>query len=505
MENDSDDVRPQDLPEDLTPFITRTTLDPASTDGGFGDVWKCKCKYGANDVSTFVAVKAFRLLEGYDLEKINRKISREIGILKILRHNNIVPLWGITTGFGRMPELRCLVTPWMPNGTLTAYIKSNHNDLTILDRSRILEDVSAGLRYLHSENVMHGDITGANILIDKGGHARLIDFGLSTITRPLLGHSHLAATSRRPGAIRYAAPELVLSDDVYDLDSVEKADIYSFGCVMLEVLSGRPPWSEIISPRVEYRIVVMITEGHRPQRPDGHPNIMDSDWNFIQKCLQSGPELRPSADQVLDFVMRRFHSPDSCSRPPDDPSDDAPDDFPGAFPHGGSNDADTVEQPPDSPLLHPDHQYKTLTMAMKRLSTSTISVPPDSTLPTAFNYSSGRFSGSSTAPASRAHYLNDTFQCKWSIANGLRCDALIRGHDISSHLPEAHGIHGSDKSRVRCTWNDCNRELNKESLLRHVEEIHLNIVHPCEMCGATFSRRDTLHKHRKMCNDMGRR
>jgi hypothetical protein len=113
MEDDSDDVRydrivtvlgvaisallnfpccrPQDLPEDLTPFITRTNLDPASTDGGFGDVWKCKCKYSAND--TFVspcigfnlpcnwltgtlidkvAVKAFRLLDGYDLEKINR-------------------------------------------------------------------------------------------------------------------------------------------------------------------------------------------------------------------------------------------------------------------------------------------------------------------------------------------------------------------------------------------------------------------------------------------------
>jgi hypothetical protein len=39
-----------------------------------------------------------------------------------------------------MPELRCLVTPWMPNGTLTAYIKSNHNDLTILDRSRIVSN-----------------------------------------------------------------------------------------------------------------------------------------------------------------------------------------------------------------------------------------------------------------------------------------------------------------------------------------------------------------------------
>jgi hypothetical protein len=49
------------------------------------------------------------------------------------------------------------------------------------------------------------------------GHARLIDFGLSAIVRPLLGQSHLAVSSIRPGAIRYAAPELVLSDDAHDL------------------------------------------------------------------------------------------------------------------------------------------------------------------------------------------------------------------------------------------------------------------------------------------------
>ncbi|KAG2047849.1 kinase-like protein, partial [Suillus hirtellus] len=160
---------------------------------------------------------------------------REIGILKILRHNNIVPLWGIATGFGYWPELCCLVSPWMPNGTLNEYLASNHNDLTVLDRSRMLEDVSAGLRYLHSKAVMHGDITGANILIDKGGHARLIDFGLSTITQPLLGQSHLAVTSIHYGAILYAAPELILPDATCDPGLEEKVDIYSFGCVMLQV------------------------------------------------------------------------------------------------------------------------------------------------------------------------------------------------------------------------------------------------------------------------------
>ncbi|KAG1733831.1 kinase-like domain-containing protein, partial [Suillus lakei] len=224
---------------------------------------------------------------------------REIGILKILRHNNIVPLLGTTTGFGQRPELHCLVTPWIPNGTLNTYLASNPN-LTMLARSRMVKDVSAGLRYLHSLHIVHGDITGANILIDEGGHARLIDFGLSTLVRPLLGQSYLAATSIHPGTIRYAAPELLLSDDVCDLP-LGKADLYSFGCVMLQILSGRRPWSE----KSEARILLLVSQGCSPMRPNGHPAIMDSDWVVIQKCLQFKPEPRPSADEVLDFVMHR--------------------------------------------------------------------------------------------------------------------------------------------------------------------------------------------------------
>ncbi|KAG2158178.1 kinase-like domain-containing protein [Suillus bovinus] len=258
-----------------------------------------------------------------------QNISREIGILKILRHNNIVPLWGVVTGFGQRPELRCLVFPWMPNGTLDAYL--TFSTLTVLDRSRIVShshrilSLSKTHLKLEAGGCQHWtSLLLANILIDKGGHARLIDFGLSTITQPLLDQSHLAVTSIHPGTIRYAAPELVLPDDACELPAVlEKADIYSFGCIMLQVscwfdrkifvqglidqvLSGRRPWSETTS---EGFIIIRISQGYGPQRPDGHPAIIDSDWTFIQKCLQSGPGLRPSADEVLDFVMHRFHSP----------------------------------------------------------------------------------------------------------------------------------------------------------------------------------------------------
>ncbi|KAG2144219.1 kinase-like domain-containing protein, partial [Suillus clintonianus] len=218
-----------------------------------------------------------------------------------LRHNNIVPLLGTATRFGRIPELRCLVTLWIPNGTLNAYLASNHNDLQAQGRSRLLEDVSAGLRYLHSVPVVHGDITGADVLINERGHARLIDFGLSTIVQPLLGQSHLAISSRHPGAIRYAAPELLSPDeDARELPiPLEKADIYSFGCIMLQVLSGRLPRSEVTTGILDLHIAVMILEGRKPQRPDGYPAIVDLDWDFIQKCLLFEPELRPSAEEVL--------------------------------------------------------------------------------------------------------------------------------------------------------------------------------------------------------------
>ncbi|KAG1842853.1 kinase-like domain-containing protein [Suillus subalutaceus] len=254
----NDNVRTKDLPDDLTPFITQTTLYPEGR-GGFGDVWKCDYNHDANGISALVspcvgfhlqcnwltigplidkvAVKVFTLPERYDLEKINRKISREIGILKFLRHENIVPLWGIATGFG----------------------PSNHNDLTAPDRSRMLEDVSAGLHYLHSVRVMHGDITGANILIDKGGHARLIDFGLSTITQPLLGQSHLAATSIRPGAVRYAAPELVLLDDCFILQTP-----------VVDRLTILLMMHRMISPELP-RTVVPMTQIRPEQPPDSPP------------------------------------------------------------------------------------------------------------------------------------------------------------------------------------------------------------------------------------------
>ncbi|KAG2348133.1 hypothetical protein BDR05DRAFT_957782 [Suillus weaverae] len=89
--------------------------------------------------------------------------------------------------------------------------------------------------------------------------------------------------------------------------------------------------------------------------------------------------------------------------------------------------------------------------------------------------------------------------CWWDGEYGLYCDVLFVGSKLSAHLREAHGIHGSDKSLVCCRWRSCNRQFNKESLARHVEEVHMEIVYKCG-CGSAYSRKDTLNRHQKNCS-----
>ncbi|KAG1736819.1 hypothetical protein EDB19DRAFT_1024344 [Suillus lakei] len=106
----------------------------------------------------------------------------------------------------------------------------------------------------------------------------------------------------------------------------------------------------------------------------------------------------------------------------------------------------------------------------------------------------------STAPGPGTHSLEELFQCMWGYPHGTYCNALIRGYNLATHLREVHGIHGPDKLRLECKWNGCDRELNKESLVRHVEECHIGIVFDCK-CGKTFSRKDTLGRHKKTCSE----
>ncbi|KAG1887051.1 kinase-like domain-containing protein [Suillus subluteus] len=289
--------RPTNL-DDLTKFITKTSNYPVAC-GGSGSVyrWDYKCE----DQLLQVAVKKFYRIDSEDREALRR----EIGVWKRLRHECIVPLLGYTRDDPSEPV--SLVSLWMSKGTLHRYLDGKIRD----DKYLLLYNVANGLHYLHSESVVHGDLTSMNVLIDEKGQACLADFGLSSMVKIGEDFEYLRPHVKQHGAFSWSAPELISFDGDEDEDGVvmsslnhrriterympsPSSDMYSYGCIMFEVLSGKVP-------KVTLRCAM---EGKTPERPQA---VRDEDWIFILQCWLSLPSLRPVASQALKFAGTLAH------------------------------------------------------------------------------------------------------------------------------------------------------------------------------------------------------
>ncbi|KAG1863559.1 kinase-like domain-containing protein [Suillus subalutaceus] len=151
----------------------------AIASGGFGDIWRC-CLLIPNG-TVRVAVKAICAFESDDdiaMQQKVKKVHRELKVCGRLKHDCILPLWGVANNFGPYPAMIC---PWADDGALTGFLECQHDMLSFENRFSLLINIALGLQYLHSKSVIHGDLTGSNVLIYRNGWACLADFGLSTI------------------------------------------------------------------------------------------------------------------------------------------------------------------------------------------------------------------------------------------------------------------------------------------------------------------------------------
>jgi len=227
-------------------------------------------------------------------QKISKRIRREIAIWQGLKHENVLPLLGITADFGRYMSL---VSPWLENGSLMQYLDRNCNTLGVGRRLELACEVAAGLSYLHSSQVVHGDLTGANVLITDQGTACLCDFGLSTLMIAFHGTSFY--TSTVGGNARWAAPEIFCFTDSETPRSLTvQSDVYSFGCILLEILSGRVPYHYLVR---EEQVLIALHKGNKPNRPT-NDCIMDTHWNAINACWAITPGDRPTMEKVLKDI-----------------------------------------------------------------------------------------------------------------------------------------------------------------------------------------------------------
>lgn len=264
--------------------------------GGSAEVYKLATKSG-----TLFAVKALRefVHQEKDIERVQKRLNRELAAWAPLRHENIVPLLGICT----LPSknLPSMCSPYYANGNIGHYLEKDAGKYA--DKLKLVQDVADGLYYLHHLDpvVVHGDIKGGNVMVDDTGIARLSDFGLAKLVEELHVQTGWTTTSFQ-GSTRWQAPELLLADD-HQVATVE-SDIWAFGCLALEILAGKLPYATY---RKDGAIVKAMIKGELPILARPVEIAEDGMWAIMQRCWSKSAE-RPDVDKVkseLDqFVSR---------------------------------------------------------------------------------------------------------------------------------------------------------------------------------------------------------
>ncbi|XVF42957.1 hypothetical protein PTKIN_Ptkin02bG0001600 [Pterospermum kingtungense] len=192
-------------------------------EGGFGAVYK-----GCLPDGTEVAVKQLKIGGGQG----EREFKAEVGIISRIHHRHLVSL----VGYCISENQRLLIYDYVPNNTL--YFHLHGENRPVLDwaiRVKIAAGAARGIAYLHEDchpRIIHRDIKSSNILLDNNFEARVSDFGLAKLA--LDANTHV--TTRVMGTFGYMAPEYASSGKL-----TEKSDVFSFGVVLLELITGRKP------------------------------------------------------------------------------------------------------------------------------------------------------------------------------------------------------------------------------------------------------------------------
>ncbi|XP_010433211.1 PREDICTED: receptor-like protein kinase 5 [Camelina sativa] len=248
---------------------------------------------------------------------LNRDVfAVEVETLGTIRHKSIVRLWCCCSS----GDCKLLVYEYMPNGSLADVLHSDRKGRVLLgwsERLRIAVDAAEGLSYLHHDCVppiVHRDVKSSNILLDGKYRAKVADFGIAKIGQ-LSGSKTPDAMSGIAGSCGYIAPEYV-----YTLRVNEKSDIYSFGVVLLELVTGKQPTDPLLGDK-DLGKWVCTTLDHCGLEPVIDPKLDIKFKEEISKvihiallCTSPLPLNRPSMRKVV-IMLQEVSGAVSCSSP----------------------------------------------------------------------------------------------------------------------------------------------------------------------------------------------
>ncbi|XP_063937827.1 mitogen-activated protein kinase kinase kinase 5 [Daucus carota subsp. sativus] len=261
--------------------------------GTFGSV------YVGSDRETgaLCAMKEVELVPGDEKSaECIRQLEQEIQLLRQLKHPNIVQYYGSETVGDRFYIYLEYVHP----GSLVNYIRDHCGAITEPIVRNFTRHILSGLTYLHSTKTIHRDIKGANLLVDAYGVVKLADFGMA---KHLSGQ---AANLSLKGSPYWMAPELLQPDmqNESDPDLALAVDIWSLGCTIIEMMNGKPPWSEYEGPAAMFKVLKETPAIPETLSPEGK--------DFLQCCFRRNPAERPSARMLLEHRFMKNSQQDKA-------------------------------------------------------------------------------------------------------------------------------------------------------------------------------------------------
>ncbi|KAI7755636.1 hypothetical protein M8C21_010358 [Ambrosia artemisiifolia] len=267
--------------------------------GVFGTVYKASIGDGYRDV---IAIKS---LVVSNMIQYPGDFDREVRVLGKIRHPNIVTI----KGYYWTPKLQLLITDYVPNGSLQSKLHEKSPSSTSLswpNRFKILQGTAKGLAHLHHSfcpPIVHYNIKPNNILLDENLNPKISDFGLTRVLSKLDKH---VMSNRFQSALGYVAPEMACQS----LRVNEKCDVYGFGVLILEIVTGRRPieYGEDNVLILSEQVKVMLEEGNVLECVDESMGEYPEDellpvLKLALVCTSQIPSSRPSMAEVVQILQ----------------------------------------------------------------------------------------------------------------------------------------------------------------------------------------------------------
>ncbi|KAH7388835.1 Ssk2-type MAP kinase [Pyrenochaeta sp. MPI-SDFR-AT-0127] len=264
--------------------------------GTFGSV------YAAMNLDSghLMAVKEIRLQDPQLIPTIVAQIRDEMGVLQVLDHPNIVSYYGIEPHRDKV----YIFMEYCSGGSLAGLLEHGRiEDETVIMVYAL--QMLEGLAYLHDAGVVHRDIKPENILLDHNGVIKYVDFGAAKLIARqgrTIAADHTATRQGRQrsmtGTPMYMSPEVIRGGSTGRHGAV---DVWSLGCVILEMATGRRPWASMDN---EWAIMYHIAQGDPPQLP-AKDQLSEQGIDFLKKCFERDPAKRASAVELLqhEWIM----------------------------------------------------------------------------------------------------------------------------------------------------------------------------------------------------------